>query len=118
MKETQTFNSKTTGMSFYDNMLNNAEYFESAKGLVFEIVQMTPQGYLKACREGFESNENVGIEGELCKEYANLMRNGTEFPMLMLDYSKGFEQEGRNRALAAFIADIELVPVMIIKKKD
>lgn len=114
------FTNQKTGMPMYDDMLRLPEYFRREKGLSFHVSnQWTPEKYLERCAEGFKSTVerlNQTRDEELVDEYADKMMKREKFPMLVIDYSNGFRQEGIHRALAAQKIGIQKLPVMIVNK--
>ena len=121
--------SETTGMSFYDGMMKNPEYYKKEKRLTFEIKYMSPDDYLKKCYEMHkEYSKKLGKEimpydsylkeliyPELVNKYVSMMKEGTIFDMPVIDYSQ-YIQEGRHRAMAAKEFGCEKIPVMIVKE--
>ena len=117
------FHSDTTEMPFYDNMMQNPEYFEREKGLKSKLVMMKPDVYINAVSKA--KNVSVeqlrgGRETSQIEQYADQMKNnGRKFPILTLDYSRGYlSQEGLHRSFAAKIAGIQEVPVLIVDLTD
>lgn len=100
-----------------DNTSNSFgnDYLTNGKGY---IAEMTPQEYIERCAfEIFdtgtiESTIN-GTDPELVQKYADMMMDGTKFDLPYLNYKDG-GQEGRHRALAAYQAEIDTIPVLII----
>ena len=94
-----------------------------AKGEAY-IVEMSPKQYLQEA--GYHIFPNSTLERQVQataannyanpKKYAQQMREGTKFHTPYLNYESG-AQEGRNRAVAAFINGYERIPVIIIPKK-
>jgi hypothetical protein len=102
-------------------MQRDPEYWAEKKGKVGEIVWMSPEEYIERCERGFKSiGEPGAVRGgrdpEKIKRYAADMKKGDKFPMLELDYSNGFGQEGLHRAMAAEVLGVEKVPVWVIKE--
>lgn len=112
------FDSSQTDMPHYDAMLNNPEYYKKEKGFTFTIEYMAPQEYLERCAEMIYHSVEPFIaaaDKTTVEEYADDLRAGAIFPMVVIDYSRLSGQEGRHRALAAQLAGIQSIPVMIIK---
>ena len=102
-------------------MQRDPEYWAEKKGKVGEMVWMSPTEYVERCERGFKSiGEPGAVRGgrspEKIKRYAADMKKGDKFPMLELDYSNGFGQEGLHRAMAAEVLGVEKVPVWVIKE--
>ena len=86
------------------------------------IAEMSPLEYLQ--RSAYEIFNDSTLENTIrsansfnqISEYADAMRNGEKFPILDLRYDSksGRGQEGLTRALAAYEAGIDKVPVAII----
>jgi len=118
LNENGSFHADTTEMPFYDDMMKNPDYFAQQKGLQSKLVNMPPAEYISAVMKA----KNVTREDILShrdpvtiSKYAELMKGGTKFPILTLDYSKGrLSQEGLHRALAAEEAGITEVPVLVV----
>ena len=118
------FSADTTEMPFYDNMIQNPEYFEREKGLKSKLVKMSPDEYINAVSKA--KNVSVkqlsdGRSQETIQKYAQQMRGGSKrkFPVLTLDYSRNhLSQEGLHRSFAARLADIKEVPVLIVDLTD
>lgn len=114
------FHSDTTEMPFYDNMMQNPEYFAKAKGLVSELVNMPPKEYLQTAADGFGVTISHMVsqrDAKLIKLYTKKMLDGEKFPILTLDYSHArLSQEGVHRAAAAIKAGVKEVPVLIVKE--
>jgi len=111
-------------MPYYDNMLENPEYFIERKGRVAKVTYMSPDEYLhKSCelhrnnarKQGkdftFDEYVNGFVYPQLANKYADKMRKGEVFPMPVIDYASG-DQEGRHRAVAAKKIGINKIPVM------
>ena len=122
LNENSPFRTDTTEMPFYDNMMENPEYFARAKGIQSKVVKMSPSEYIntvmrekKVTREDLLSHRDP----ETISKYARLMNGGTKFPILTLDFSKGFlSQEGLHRAFAAEEAGIAEMPVLVVDLTD
>ena len=86
------------------------------------IAEMSPLEYLQ--RSAYDIEDTSALEGVIngansidkVSEYADAMRRGDRFPILSLTYEgkSGRGQEGRTRALAAYEAGIDTIPVAII----
>ena len=103
------------------DMLKDPEYMAKKKGMVGEIVWMSPQEYIERCEQGFKSTGSKGLvrqgrDPKLIKQYAQEMQKGDKFPMLELDYRGGFAQEGLHRAMAAELLGVRKVPVFVTKE--
>jgi hypothetical protein len=96
---------------------------------------MSPDQYIQQAYEGFR--EHGGLESWQTKDdllrsrsnllvnkYADRMKRGEKFPMVVLDHSsvpvfrggkeKSFSQEGLHRAMAAKKLGVNRIPVMIV----
>ena len=113
------FDTTTTGMPHYDDMMELPEYFEKEKGYRFRKINMTPDEYIMRAAKGFGSSVAAitsSREPEKVEDYAQKMLGGERFPMLTLDYSRGsFTQEGIHRAMAAKKANLDIVPVLSVR---
>ena len=113
---------KSTGLPFFDSMMDNPEYFKKAKGMTFHIASMSPQDYLIECAKAGETSLARQIEitsSNLVKEYADRARSGSKMPLPYIQYdSDGYvSQEGRHRARVAQELGLKKMPVLIIKRK-
>lgn len=109
------FDTTTTGMSYYDAMLKPG-YFDKVVGLKATIEAMTPDDYLarSAVAKGVTEELDLQVvDTKLVDEYAEAMKRGDKFPMLLLEDKS---QEGKHRALAARKAGIKEVPVFVVTK--
>lgn len=105
------FNIKTTGVSDPDDYL---------KSFPTQVVSMSPKEYLQRSAyeifdSTFESTAQSVIHDASTQKYAKMMREGTKFDMPYLNY-KTKNQEGRHRAVAAYINGIDQIPVLVIGK--
>ena len=123
----EVFSRTSTDMPLFDNMLEKPEYFREEKGVQFQIVDLTPDEYMKFCAMGKGhlpsgcAEDDIGVDGYLVERYAQDMRRGDIFPMPMLEYKYSdfseriiFSQEGRHRALAAKMIGLKTIPVLIV----
>ena len=116
------FKSAETGLASYDDILKDPEYFARAKRKKAGVVMMDPMEYISKAVKGFQKEHPDLSSSDLLSsrdpkvvaKYAQEMRDGAEFPTLMLNYAMGFSQEGLHRAMAAKVAGIEEVPVLIV----
>ena len=113
--------SNETSIPYFDNMLDNPQYFKEEKGVDFVIVQMPPENYIRLLRQSRPHiNPTLLVNQSLVNEYADKMKSGTKFPMIYIEYEfrenktiyRG--QEGRHRALAAQKAGVKSIPVLIV----
>ncbi len=130
------FDITTTGMPYYDTMIQKGhiagnrdpvKYFKTNKGLVFEIVWMSPEDYL---RESYKlQNYNIdylkykfplkyyierSIDPEKINEYTERTLEGSKMPIPVLDYND-MSQEGRHRAVVAKELGVEEMPVLVVR---
>jgi len=115
----QAFDMTTTGMPMYDNMMQNRTYFRQEKGKRFTLYKdsWSPEKYLQRAAQGFESTVQRlqdTRDQRLIDKYAKQMQSGEKFPILVLDYSHRFTQEGIHRAFAAIKAGVDIVPVLTV----
>lgn len=114
------FTTSSTGMSYYDNFLNekDLQYMQDKKGETGYIAEMSPIEYLERCANIFNSTFESQIQAtdiNAIEKYAKMMDNGKQFHMPVLNYST-FTQEGRHRAQAAYLNEYDTIPVLIITK--
>ena len=114
--EYEGFKRDKTGISDYDRMLKQGEA---------ELVDMSPRTYLqevahnifpKVAPEATLETTLRGTSADNVKKYMTMMENGTKFDTPYLNYTNS-GQEGRHRAIAAYLLGIERIPVVIIKKR-
>lgn len=108
---------KKTDMPFYDQMMENPEYFARAKKMSGKITMMKPQEYLKQCAklQGISYERTVAI---IDPEHAmnirkNIEKTGSKMPMPVLDYASK-EQEGRHRAHICIQLGLQEMPVLVV----
>lgn len=147
------FDITTTGMPFYDAMIQKGhiagnrdpvDYFRDNKGLVFEVVWMTPEEYLlksyeihkevtrrymsagnrilitenrAALQMSFEDYIRNVINSDLIEEYKERTLEGSKMPIPVLDYSN-MSQEGRHRSIVAMELDVEKIPVLVVRSYE
>lgn len=102
------FDMTDMGVSYYNDLM------ERGRGY---IAEMSPREYLLRCAfqifDGtIESCLNGVIESN-AQKYANKMKSGEKFHMPYLNF-RDRQQEGRHRAVAAYLNGIKLIPVFII----
>ena len=132
---TEVFDRSSTGMSYYDNFLNEKDlaYMQKAKNRTGHIEMMSPNEYFERCsKDIFETHpsvERLKQERGLSKfrdggdrfvdRYQQAMKNGDKFPICMLDYAGG-GQEGLHRMYSAgeaFGWDTKF-PVLVVEPFD
>ncbi len=130
------FDITTTGMSYYNAMIQKGhiagnrdpiQYFKENKGLIFEIVWMSPTQYLEESykihgrhvdygkyKTSLEQYMYYTINTDKINEYIERTLEGSKMPMPVLDYDK-LTQEGRHRAVVAMELGVEEIPVLVIR---
>lgn len=103
---------------YHQDYLENHEYAKSKGYKDAYIAEMTPREYMDRCaKEVFKTpieDSYDGIEDkDAIHEYAEMMKNGTDFDMPYIDV-KNSQQEGRHRALAAEELGISKIPVLYL----
>ena len=106
------FKEKTTGMSYYDDILNNKN-----KDVEYKIVNMPIDDYFKLIRD--ENGVSISKEEHLkftqkdkISKIINQIENGVKFDMPMYDFRDGF-QEGRHRLIALSKLGVKNVDVAL-----
>ena len=115
------FDSSKTDMPFYDRMIADPENARKNQGFKFTITKMSPREYIRKSADGFRSsisNIEKRTNSKTVTKYANKMRNGETFPMLVLQYTLDghFTQEGLHRAFAAKEVGYDYIPVMVVEE--
>jgi hypothetical protein len=116
--EKYKFNTKTTGMSLYDDIMKKPEYHQYYKGFIYDIVQMTPDEYMQKTKNSSSSNPLAGVDMNKVDKYADQIDSGKKFDMPVLEYDTDnwVEHEGRHRALAMKKLGVKKIDVMIVKR--
>lgn len=131
------FDTNSTGMSMYDDVLNDKHYAET-KSRFPKIVEMTPDQYIEACNQGFNKNYSKYGNSEYIKTKEQLVKSRKDkaleklkekfgkvkFDMPIISYDTREDgdiemsaQEGLHRALLAKEVGIEKIPVAIFSTK-
>ena len=114
------FSLSTTEMPYYDNMLRNPEYFRDEKGVSFRISKnQSPAKYIEQCANARNTTREqllANREQALIDKYAAAMQAGEKFPLPVIDYTRGFTQEGLHRAFAAEQINLSTMPYMSVSK--
>ena len=102
------FTTETTGTTWGDEILKSGNAF---------IAEMSPKEYLERCAfeifySGTLESTIAPVHMEDVSKYSEMMKNGTKFDLPWLDYEDG-GQEGRHRAVAAYLLGIDKIPVLI-----
>lgn len=113
----EVFNLTTTDMPFYDNLLKNPDYYKRAKGLMGQIVRISPELYFALCavmrKEKNLTGELSALLPEYIDKYAKAMRAGDKFPIPVLELLTN-QQEGRQRVAAAQKIGLKEIPVLLV----
>ena len=121
VSEKDLFDTNRTGMSFYDNFLENPEYMEKSKNLKAEIVMMSPEEYFEECAKIFKSTSKNQIAqtsaDKTTIEFLNriISISKKKFPLPFLNYAQQ-TQEGRHRMyVAAMLTSWDIkFPVLVV----
>ncbi|MBQ3307683.1 MAG: hypothetical protein IJG68_05765 [Bacilli bacterium] len=112
------------GYSNYQEFLDNPEVAKEKGFTDVYVTEMTPQEYMDLCRLYVATNTEDDLDkltdmnseyknfAKTCHEYAEKMKSGENFPLLILD-THWKEQDGRHRAGAAYINGYDKVPVLL-----
>ncbi len=133
--ENVSFDTSTTQMATYDDMMKDPEYFKDKKHRVFTIMNMSPDEYIQQSYQAFKEHGALKAwqditdlyksrSQKLVDKYADKMKRGEKFPLVVLDFTsrrsweggkeKSFSQEGLHRAMAAKKAGATQMPVMVV----
>ena len=104
----QIFDTTKTGMSFYDNFLNDKDlaYMQKSKNLDGKIVQMSPNEYFDEVAKIFKSSRDYQIEftaqetDNINKLINVITKHKKRFPIGFINYADN-QQEGRHRMYVA-----------------
>lgn len=104
-----------SNISYYDDLL------DSGKGY---IVEMSPKQYLQEVAYNIFTDSTLErtlrgvITGDRkdVNQYAEMMAHGISFDMPYLNYEEQ-AQEGRHRAVAAYMNDYDRIPVLVVPKR-
>ena len=115
------FDPNRVGVSYYDGLLQDPEYYRKRKGVVGSIEYMTPEEYFHACAKGFNSTFGAQVNRlspEAVQDVKDVLDRGISLTIPYLNYSENsFAQEGRHRMKA--VADIfgwdYEVPVLVVR---
>lgn len=121
----EIFDTNKTGMSYYDNFINDPSYMEKSKNLKAQIVNMTPKEYFEGCAKIFNSTVDKQIsqtraDRQTIEHLMTVLKvYKKRFPITFLNYAQQ-SQEGRHRMLAAaqYCGWEVKHPVMIITWAD
>lgn len=115
------FDKNHTGMSFYDDFINNLSYMQKNKNLTAKIVELTPKEYFEGCADIFGTSyqhqiDQIKADKDIIEKLKRVILVAKRrFPTTFLDYAKQ-TQEGRHRMyVAAELTSWDTkFPVMII----
>lgn len=101
VSDSDLFDTHKTGMSFYDDLLDDPEYMRKNKNLTSKIVYLSPKEYFEECGKIFGNNATKQIEQtkrdtstiNYLKQVILTAKN--KFPLPFLDYANN-GQEGRH----------------------
>lgn len=119
------FDTSKTGMSFYNDLLNDPKYMEEEKNLKAEIVMMSPSTYFEECAKIFDSTFDRQVaqtkaDKDTIDHLVNVITKAKrKFPLTFLSYAEN-TQEGRHRMyVAAMLTSWNTkFPVMVINWAD
>lgn len=100
------FDTKTTGVTGYDNYMENPQWAEQEKNIKTRIAQITPQKYFEVCGEFFGNSAQTQIDQIrrettiLDKLYKVITQYKVKFPLGYLNFTNQM-QEGRHRMYVA-----------------
>jgi hypothetical protein len=114
------FFANTTGMSYYDGLLEFPRYHKENKCVCGKIVLMSPDDYFDSCanvRSKITSfvDEMDDVNMERVDIYRQRSLKGEKMPLPVID-KKTCSQEGRHRAMTAKRLGLEKIPVLIVEE--
>ena len=95
--------------SYVDDALKSGNAF---------VVEMSPKEYLQECAYNIFNNSTLertvrGTSANSVTRYMNMMKKGIKFDTPYLNY-RDKEQEGRHRAIAAYLLGYKKIPVIVM----
>lgn len=115
------FKKDSTGMPFYDEMIDNPDYYREKKGYDSKIVMMSPADYMKGSAKihGSDYTRQLQMADPATVDdiVTKIKSTGSKMPILVLDYARK-EQEGRHRSQIARKLGLTEVPVLIVNKVE
>lgn len=103
------------------NYFNNESYFNKEKNIKITKTYMSTDEYINTAESMLSKNYgNSTISRKITgndkiEKYAELMRQGTKFPLPYLSYIDNL-QDGLHRVEAAKLIGIKSIPVLIVSK--
>lgn len=120
---TINWNLSDTGMSYYNQIFTRPEYMAKNKGVVGEILWVTPERYFELAAESHTypghialvAHEYRSILQKNVEKLAGMMRDGVAIDLPVVEISERYSnQEGRHRVLAAASLGATKVPVLMV----
>ena len=115
------FKKDSTGMPFYDEMIDNPDYYREKKGYDSKIVMMSPTEYMKSNAKIHKSTYSAQVDNldqDRIVEIADKIKSsGSKMPILVLDFARN-EQEGRHRSQIAKRLGLTEIPVLVVNKLE
>ncbi len=114
------FFADTTGMSYYDSLLEFPRYHKENKGDCGKIVSMSPDDYFLSCADVRSRPTSFVTEMDdvympLVDEYVKRSEAGEKMPILVLDKHR-CSQEGRHRAMVSKRLGLTKIPVLVVEE--
>lgn len=114
------FFANTTGMPYYDGLLEFPKYHKENKGDCSRIVLMSPDDYFESCanvRTGISSycDEFDSVERDRVEKYYQRSLKGEKMPIPVLDKHR-CSQEGRHRAMVSKRLGLTKIPVLVVEE--
>ena len=105
------FKVKESTTPYVDDALKSGKAF---------VVEMSPKRYLQECAYNIFDNATLestlrGTDAKSVKKYMGMMKKGVKFDTPYLNY-KDQQQEGRHRAIAAYMLGYKKIPVIIMSR--
>jgi hypothetical protein len=111
---------RVTGIPWFDNMMENPEYYKENKGVEFSVTDMSPDEYLERVRAIHDSSveqQQAMIDSKNVGKLKKLVKSGVKLFMPHIEYfsdGKTGAQEGRHRASLAKLLGIQSIPVLVV----
>lgn len=114
------FFANTTGVSYYDGLLEFPKYHREYKGDCGKIEMMSPDEYIYHCAVVRSSPSSIdeemrNVSGVCVEKYRQRSLRGEKMPIPVIDKHR-CSQEGRHRAMTAKKLGLKSIPVLVVER--